>query len=173
MGWVAPNLYHVFAPNKLLVVQEKFFLKLSSFTWCTSLMVAIHCGKMFICYCFNLHIRRRQLNFFCTGLTEPNFWQIKIIIPISHTFFLKNFYFFEWDIFLLDHNKIHKKVNIIEWWKAEMWSISHVTCAQVSLTHWAIFLFLDVPTLKFRIMIIILLSEWLDTILPTAHTTEN
>ena len=50
-------------------------------------MVAIHCGKKFICYCFNSHIRQRQLNFFCTGLTKPNFWQIKIIIPISHTNF--------------------------------------------------------------------------------------
>ena len=38
----------------------------------------------------HLSIRQRQLNFWCTGSSDPNFWQIKIIILISQT----NFYFF-------------------------------------------------------------------------------
>ena len=44
-----------------------------------------------------------------------------------------------------------------------MCSVSYVTCvdiiAQVSLTQWSIFLFLDIPTLKLRIIIIILPTE--------------
>ena len=34
-----------------------------------------------------------------------------------------------------------------------MWSVSHVTCAQVSLTQLSLFLFLGVPSLKFKITI--------------------
>ena len=45
-----------------------------------------------------------------------------------------------------------------------MWSISYVTfvdiIAQFSLTPWLIFLFLHVLTLKLRISIIILLTDW-------------
>ena len=64
---------------------------------------------------------------------------------------------FSFDLFLLDYDKIHKKqkfsaLDIVESCSKEMWSISYVTCvekmAQVSLTPWSIFLFLDVLTLK-------------------------
>ena len=58
-----------------------------------------------------------------------------------------------------------------------MWVISYVTCvdtiAQVSLTPWSIFLFLDVSTLKLRIIIIILVTRWPEIILSTARTTKN
>ena len=57
-----------------------------------------------------------------------------------------------------------------------MCSVSYLTSvdmvAQV-LTQWSIFLFLDVPIEKPMIIIIISLTEWPDTILPTAHTTNN
>ena len=59
----------------------------------------------------------------------------------------------------------------------EMWLISYITCvdiiAQVSLTPWLIFLFLDVPTLKLRIIIIIFPTGQPEIILPTACTTKN
>ena len=60
-------------------------------------------------------------------------------------------------IFFLDYNKIHKKqkiiaFDIVESWSKEMWLVSYGTyidiIAQVSLTWWSVFLFLDVPTLK-------------------------
>ena len=59
-----------------------------------------------------------------------------------------------------------------------MWSVSHVTCidliAQVSLTQWSTFLFLDVLTLKLGIIITIILPTDLpEIILPAARTTEN
>ena len=58
-----------------------------------------------------------------------------------------------------------------------MWSVSHVTCidliAQVSLTQWSTFLFLDVLTLKLGIIIIILPTDLPEIILPAARTTEN
>ena len=59
-----------------------------------------------------------------------------------------------------------------------MWWVSHVTCidliAQVSLTQWSTFLFLDVLTLKLGIIIIIILPTDLpEIILPAARTTEN
>ena len=56
-----------------------------------------------------------NLIFCCTGTTDPNFWQIKIIIVILilHKIFLffYNLYFFQY-IFLLDHNKTHKKTKV-------------------------------------------------------------
>ena len=63
-------------------------------------------------------------------------------------------------------------LDVAEWRSAEMWLVSYVNCAQVSLTWWSIFLFLDVPTLKLRI-IIILLTDWPNITLPTACTTKN
>ena len=58
-----------------------------------------------------------------------------------------------------------------------MWSVSHVTCidliAQVSLTQWSTFLFLDVLTLKLGIIIIILPTDLPEIILTAARTTEN
>ena len=56
-----------------------------------------------------------------------------------------------------------------------MWSISYVTfvdrIAKVSLTPWATFLFLDMPTLKPRVNIIILPTNWPEIIISTASTT--
>ena len=52
-----------------------------------------------------------------------------------------------------------------------------VTCVdiieQVSLIRWSIFLFLDVPTRKLRIIIIIFPTDRRDIILPTARATNN
>ena len=57
-----------------------------------------------------------------------------------------------------------------------MKSVSYVTCidliAQVSLIRWSL-LFLDVLTLKLRIIIIILPTDRPETILPGARTTKN
>ena len=58
-----------------------------------------------------------------------------------------------------------------------MWSVSYVTCvdikAQVSLTLWSIFVFLDGPTLKLKIIINILPTGRPEIILPTAGATKN
>ena len=58
-----------------------------------------------------------------------------------------------------------------------MWSISYVTSnditPQVSLTSRSIFLFLDMPTLKLRANIIILLTDRPEIILSSARTTKN
>ena len=55
--------------------------------------------------------------------------------------------------------------------------ISYVTCvdikAQVSLTLWSMFLFLDLPTLKLTIIIIILLTDRPQIITPITRTTKN
>ena len=52
---------------------------------------------------------------------------------------------------------------IVESQSKVMWSVSYVTCADIiakaSLTRWWRFLFLDVPTLKLRI-VIILANTW-------------
>ena len=44
---------------------------------------------------------------------------------------------------------------------------------QVSLTRLSIFLFLEMLTLKFMVIIIILLTDLPDIILPTARTPKN
>ena len=58
-----------------------------------------------------------------------------------------------------------------------MWLVSYVTCidiiAHVPSTQWSVFLFLDLPTLKLKIIIIILPTEQPEIILPTACTTKN
>ena len=58
-----------------------------------------------------------------------------------------------------------------------MWLVSYVTyidqIAQVSLTRWSAFLFLDVLILKPRIDIIILPIDWPEIILWTASWTKN
>ena len=58
-----------------------------------------------------------------------------------------------------------------------MWSVPYVTwidiIAQVSLTRWSVFLFLDVPTLKLKIIINILPTDQPEAIIPTAYTTKN
>ena len=83
--------------------------------------------------------------------------------------------------FLLDSNKIHKKqkfsaFDIVEPQSKEMRLAWYITCidliAQVSLAWWS-FLFLDMLTLKLRIILIILPTDLLETILPAACTTKN
>ena len=58
-----------------------------------------------------------------------------------------------------------------------MWSVLDVTCvdiiAQLLLPQWFVFSCLDVPALKLRIIIIVLLSDRPETILLTARTTKN
>ena len=58
-----------------------------------------------------------------------------------------------------------------------MWSISDVTfvdiIAQVSLTPWSIIFFLDRPTPKRRLNIIILPTVRTEIFLSTARTTQN
>ena len=77
--------------------------------------------------------------------------------------------------FLFNNNTdiVDIDIDIVESWSKEMWLISYITCvviiAQVSLTLWSIFLFLDVQTLKLRIIIIFLTK----IILSTARTTKN
>ena len=55
--------------------------------------------------------------------------------------------------------------------------VSNVICvdiiAQVFLTSWSVFLFLDLPTLKPRIIIIIVPTDRLKIIFFTARTTKN
>ena len=103
----------------------------------------------------NYRLNEGNLIFCCRGLTDPNFWQIKtIIILISHT----NFSVFLQFIFLLiyffrGYRKATKGCN--------------------GLTRWSVFLFLDMPTLKLRIIIIILATDRPNIILPIAHTTKN
>ena len=82
--------------------------------------------------------------------------------------------------FILRKNQKQKisAIDIIESQNKDWWSVSYATCVdimvQVSLTQWSIFLFLDVLTLKLRvIIIIILLTDPSEIILPTAHTTKN
>ena len=57
-----------------------------------------------------------------------------------------------------------------------MWSVSYITCIdltdQVSLTRRSSF-FLDVLTLKLRIIIILLPTDRPETILPVARTTKH
>ena len=71
---------------------------------------------------------------------------------------------------LLDYNEIDKNKNLVN-------LALDVTCvdviAQVSLTQWSIFLFLDVPTRKLRIITIIFPTDRPYIIFPTARTTNN
>ena len=99
-----------------------------------------------------------HLIFCCTGPTDPNFWQIKIImILISHI-----------NIFLFLKQKF-SSFGVVESRSEDTWSFSE---AQFSLPWWSIFLFLYVPYPKLRI-IIILATDRPKIILPTAHTTEK
>ena len=68
--------------------------------------------------------------FGCTGPTNPNFWQIKIIIILISNLIIF-YYLFFCDIFL-GYNKIDKKeqfsaLDIVESWIKKMWSLSYVT----------------------------------------------
>ena len=106
-----------------------------------------------------------NLIFCCTGLTDLNFWNIKIIIiiiMISHIyiFFIivisSNMIFF-----LLDYSKIHKNKNLVHLillnHRAKKCTFVDIK-VQVFLTRESMFLFLDMPTLKLKIIIIILLT---------------
>ena len=69
--------------------------------------------------------------FGCAGPTNPNFWQIKIIIIILISNKIIFYYLFFCDIFL-GYNNIGKKVqlsalDIVESWIKKMWSLSYVT----------------------------------------------
>ena len=77
---------------------------------------------------------------------------------------------------------MHKKqkfsaFDIVESQSKEMWSVPYVIytdiVAQVSLTRWSVFLFLDMPTQKLKIIINILPTGRPEIILPTASTTKN
>ena len=77
---------------------------------------------------------------------------------------------------------MHKKqkfsaFDIVESQSKEMWSVPYVIytdiVAQVSLTRWSVFLFLDMPTLKLKIIINILPTGRPEIILPTACATKN
>ena len=61
---------------------------------------------------------------------------------------------------------------MVESQNEETWSVSYVTCvdiiAQVSETWWSISLFL--PTLKLRIIIIVLPADRPEKVLPTTRT---
>ena len=76
---------------------------------------------------------------------------------------------------------MHKKqkfsaFDIFESRSKEMWWVLYVTCtdiiAQVSLHRWSVFLFLDVPILKFKI-INILQTDGPEIIILTACPTKN
>ena len=68
-------------------------------------------------------------------------------------------------------------LDVVESRGKEMWLVSYVNCddiiAQVFLIWWSIFLFLDLPTLKLKIIIIILPTLRPKTILQTARTTKK
>ena len=77
---------------------------------------------------------------------------------------------------------MHKKqkfseFDIVESQSKEMWSVPYVIytdiVAQVSLTRWSVSLFLDMPTLKLKIIINILPTDRPEIIPPTACTTKN
>ena len=82
------------------------------------------------------------------GPTDPNFWQIKIIILISHinipflTIYISSNMIFFFQI-TIKYKKIKNKkkisaLDIVESQNKKMWSVTYVTCvdiiAQVSLT---------------------------------------
>ena len=80
----------------------------------------------------------------------------------------------------LDYNKNKNLVHLtlLNDEGKEMWSVSYVTCidlvAQVSLNRQSTFLYLDVLTLKLRIIVIIILpTDRPKIILPTACTIKN
>ena len=57
----------------------------------------------------NYILGKGSLFFCCMDPTEPNFWQMKMILISHKNFFFFTTYFFYYDFFGLDHNKIHKK----------------------------------------------------------------
>ena len=102
--------------------------------------------------------------FFLRARPTQIFWQIKIMILISHI----NIYFSLLLIF-------YRIWSFSESWSKVMWSISYVNCVdiitQVSLIQRLIFF--DVPTLKLRIIIIILPTDWPEIVLSTVRKTKN
>ena len=104
-------------------------------------------------------------------LKHTCWWCDKLILLLKRSYYL----------FLLDYIKIHKKqklsaLDIIESWSKEMWSISYVSCVNISVSFFnskiSIFI-LDAPTLKLSIILIILPTDQPKIILPTACTTKN
>ena len=130
---------------------------------------------------FNM-IKQKQLNFCFTGPTNLNFLANEnnsyIDFTYKHSFAV---YIFS-NIIFLNCNRIHKTqkfsaLHVVIWRSKDMWSVSYVTCvdiiAQVSLTWWSMFLFLEVPTLKLRIIIIVLSTDQPELILWTLPTTKS
>ena len=125
-----------------------------------------------------------NLIFCCAVPTDPNFRQTKIIIiPISYinissfTIYIScnlNFFFQIAIKYIKNKNLVH--LILLNLGSKETWSL-YVTSVdiivQVSFTPGSIFLFLDVPTLRLRIIIIILLTGRHGIILPTTRTTKN
>ena len=104
-----------------------------------------------------------NLIFCCTGLTDPNFWNIKIIIIMISHIYISFFIFISSSMtfFLLDYSKIHKNKNLVHLislnHSKEMYLCWHKGTS--FLTWESMFLFLDMPTLKLKIIIIILLTD--------------
>ena len=96
----------------------------SHFKWLCSKKTKVFLNFKIICY-----IKQGNLNFCCTGPTVPNFWQIKILTYFTYKHFFFHYrYFSKYDLFLLDYNKIHKKINctslgIVESPNRELWSV--------------------------------------------------
>ena len=132
--------------------------------------------KVLLFYPFNLSLcnfGQRQHNFCCTDPTDPNFRHIKIIttLPSSICNICLLFVFLLMRSFSFNSKKSNLQVNegctaLFLFW------IDKSNIAQVSLRRWSIFSFLDMPTLKLRIIIILLIDRP-EVILLNARTTKN
>ena len=116
-----------------------------------------------------IYSQAKAIFFFLYWPDRFNFWQIKIIIKmISHW----NISFFFYCFYKITIKYMHKKqkfsaLDIVESLNKEMWS---VIITQVSLTWRSIFLVLNVPTIKLRIIVNILLTNQSIIIFLTTHT---
>ena len=135
--------------------------------FCTRFVWNCFQTKFWFCLKISSHTLAKATQFFCTVATNSDFLQIKVIILlISYTkiSFFTIYISFNMVFFLQITLKYIKKkkilaIDIAESRNRGMWSISYVTCidiiAQVSLTPLSMFLFLDVPTLKLRITVLL------------------
>ena len=125
-----------------------------------------------------------NLIFCCAVPTDPNFRQTKIIIILisyinisSFTIYIScnlNFFFQIAIKYIKNKNLVHLiLLNLGSKETRSLYVTSVDIIVQVSFTPGSIFLFLDVPTLRLRIIIIILLTGRHGIILPTTRTTKN
>ena len=174
-NWVG-NCQH---PPIFLRILSTWLSTGSSFFFSKSTEIIRRC---LLALCFEVWIRRRELIFLLYGPDRLLLLANQIIL-ISHinTSVFYYLYYLIWPFFLDYYTKIHQKqksraLDIVEFLGKEMLSVSSVTCAyitvQASLTWWSIFSFIDMPTLKLRI-IIILPNDRPEIIPPTACTTKN